>query len=219
MDNAVQSEKYLKAGINIAMYTILPMLAFMAWVIGMPLFLYGGVITSVEDAQGPFQTLFIFSLPMLLFFGIVPVLLQLKKKTSVIDLGLCFQYNWQSIVTLVINILFALTIFTKLVLVIESLSEAVPVIFQLCAIGVSEEILCRCVIYHEIEHAFHNKAATIFISAVIFAFLFHSGDGDLTNLLVRLPLGLIFAAVRCYTGNIYNSIVMHIWYNSLMFIL
>lgn len=219
MDNTMRLEGYVKAGISITMYTILPMLAFAAWVIGMPLFLYGGMITSVSDAQGIFQTLFIFSLPMLLFFVVIPVFMQRKNNTSMDDLGLCFVCDKKSMILLTVNVFIALAIFVRLFQSVHSLKEAVPVMMQLCVIGLSEEVLCRGIIYREINRTFHSQLAAVLISSVIFAFLFHSGDSDSANLFIRLPLGLAFAGVRCYTGSVYNSIAMHIWYNSLMFIL
>ena len=78
MDRANKLERLVKAGISISMYTILPLLAFLAWVIGVPLFIYGGMMTSVNEAQGIFQTVFIFSAPMILFFGIIPICIQIK---------------------------------------------------------------------------------------------------------------------------------------------
>lgn len=219
MDSTNNSERLMKAGISISMYTILPILAFLAWVIGAPLFMYGGMMTSVNDAQGIFQTLFIFSAPMILFFGIIPICIQVKNKTSISDLGLKIDWNKRNIMLLCSNITILLIIFVKLIQEASDLRSVAPVIIQLCAIGISEEILCRGIIYHEIDNAFHSKIVSVLISSVIFAFLFHSGDSDLANLLVRLPLGLTFATMRCYTGNVYNSIVMHVWYNSLMFIL
>ncbi len=219
MDRANKLERLVKAGISISMYTILPLLAFLAWVIGVPLFIYGGMMTSVNEAQGIFQTVFIFSAPMILFFGIIPIYIQIKHKTSINDLGLKGCWNRRSIILLCCNITIALVMFIKLIQEFSDLKSVIPIIIQLCAIGISEEILCRGVIYHEIDNAFHSKILSIFISSIIFAFLFHSGDSDFVNLVVRLPLGLAFAIMRCYTGNVYNSIVMHVWYNSLMFIL
>lgn len=107
----------------------------------------------------------------------------------------------------------------KLVLNFNSPVDAVPVVFQLCAIGISEEILCRGILYFEIKQGFHSNWLAIVLSSVIFAFLFHSGDTDLANLMVRLPLGVVLALLRSYTGNVYSSIIAHIWYNSWLFII
>lgn len=219
MDKGTTAERYVSAGIHTTMYTIVPMLAFLAWVIVMPIILFGGMMTSVNDAQGTFQTLFIFSLPMLLFFAAIPILLQVKKGISLKDLGLQFVRDKKNIILLLVNSFAAIVIISRIVVLEANISEAVPIIIQLCAIGISDEILCRGIIYHEIENGFHSKIAAVIVSSIIFAFLFHSGDTDLANLVIRFPLGIIFAALRCYTGNVYNGIVMHIWYNSLMFIL
>lgn len=175
------------------------------------------MITSVDDAQGLGQTLLVFSAPMLLFFVAIPVLFQLRR-VSVRELGIKFSHDKKNIVILGINCFIVIILLGKLVLNFNSLLDALPIVFQLCTIGISEEILCRGIIYHEIESGFGNKWFAVILSSMIFAFLFHSGDTDLANLAIRFPLGLTLALVRCYTGNVYSSIMMHIWYNSWMFI-
>lgn len=149
----------------------------------------------------------------------IPILLQVKQGTSLKELGLQFERNKKSIVLLIVNCSVAIVIISRIVILEANMTEALPIVIQLCAIGISEEILCRGIIYHEIDKGFQNRVISIIISSIIFAFLFHSGDTDLANLFIRLPLGLLFAVIRCYSGNVYNGIVMHIWYNSLMFIL
>lgn len=211
-------EQYLMTGIHIAIYCILPMIGFMTWVLCVPILFYGGMITSVDDAQGLGQTLLVFSAPMLLFFVAIPVLFQLRR-VSVRELGIKFSHDKKNIVILGINCFIVIILLGKLVLNFNSLLDALPIVFQLCTIGISEEILCRGIIYHEIESGFGNKWFAVILSSMIFAFLFHSGDTDLANLAIRFPLGLTLALVRCYTGNVYSSIMMHIWYNSWMFIL
>lgn len=212
-------EQYINAGIQVIMYTILPLLAFMGWVIGVPILLYGGMMTSVDDAQGLFQTLVVFSLPMLLFFVIVPVMVQLKNKVSLEELGLKLKIDKKNIILITINLSVVGYMFYRIVILGKSWDSVIPVLLQLCAIGISEEVLCRGVVSYKINQIINSKLICVLISSLIFAFLFHSGDTDLANLLVRLPLGLILGAVRYYTGNVYNSIAMHIWYNAFMFIL
>lgn len=218
MELKSRKEEYLTAGIRISMYCILPMIGFMAWVLCVPILFYGGMITSVDDAQGLGQTVFIFSLPMLIFFGVIPVILHLKR-TSLMDLGLKFTADKKNLILFILNSSIVLVVFWQIIINAQSLEKALPVIIQLCIIGASEETLCRGIIYYEIDKGFHNKWISIILSSLIFAFLFHSGDTDLANLIIRMPLGIVLASVRCCTGNIYNSIIIHIWYNSLMFIL
>lgn len=214
---ACKVENYVLSGIRITMYTILPLLAFCAWVIGMPLLIYGGMITSVDSANGFFQTFLIFSFPMLLFFAIIPVAIKLRRKDVTLDdLGLIFHFNKKSVIPLLINGTIACFVIFKLFLAFGDAATALPVIIQLTAIGISEEILCRSVIFNEADKAFKNRIVTIILSSLIFAFMFHSGDSDAANLLVRVPLGIMFALMRHFTGNVYSSIGMHIWYNALM---
>lgn len=212
-------EGYMETGIRVIMFTILPLLAFAMWVIIVPMLLYGGVMTNVDDAEGILQTIVIFSAPMLLFMAVLPLWLQRKRGISREELGLKMQWNKKNMVILIVNSLFAVFLISKITLVNGNLDKTIPMVIQLAVIGVSEEILCRGIIFGEINLAVKNKLLSTIISSLIFAFLFHSGDSDTANLLIRLPLGLVLGGIRCYTGNIYNSVVMHIWYNTLMLIL
>lgn len=92
MEKNNRMEQYLTASIRISMYCVLPMIGFMVWVLFVPILFYGGMMTSVDAAQGLGQTLFIFSLPMLFFFAVVPVSLHLKKR-SLKELGLKFSFE------------------------------------------------------------------------------------------------------------------------------
>lgn len=219
MDKRTLAERYVSVGIRTTMYTIIPMLAFLAWVIAIPIILFGGMMTSVNDAQGMFQTVFVFSFPMFLFFALIPVCLQLKKGTSIKELGLQLAKDKKNFILLIANGTVAIVIISRLVMLEGNISAAIPIVIQLCTIGISEEILCRGVIYHELEVGFQKKLISVIVSSIIFAFLFHSGDTDMANLVIRFPLGLILAIVRCFTGNVYSGVLMHIWYNTLMFIL
>ena len=215
-----RKEKYSSALLHVVEYSVIPLLAFMLWVIFVPIFLFGGMITSVDNAQNMQQTVIVFSLPMLLFFAILPVVSQLKRGTEKINLGLKLQKNKKNIIINTVNLCIMLLAFSYVFQQINlSLQEFLPMIIQLIAIGISEEVLCRGIIYYEIRNAFDNKIIAIVLSSLIFAFLFHSGDSDMANLIIRFPLGLILATVRCYTGNVYGSIEMHIWYNTIMLIL
>lgn len=219
MHKELQVEKFFEGSVRVAMYAILPLLGFMAWVVIFPLVVYGGMMTDINNAQGITQTLLVFSFPMLLFFVLIPVLLECRKKVSMKELGLEFQVNKRNIIFLCANILIVLYMFGRLLAGGNPFQMVLPMLLQLSAIGISEEIICRCILYHETKQILHKDLWALLITSVIFGFLFHSGDGDMANLMVRVPLGLILGSVRWYTGNVYNSILMHIWYNTLMLVL
>lgn len=215
-DNQLRLEHYFNSVLRVAMYTVLPLIGLVVWVIAIPILLYGGVMSNLDDAQNAFQVLFIFSLPMLLFFVMFPLLMEKRKKITLQDLGLKFEVNKKNIVLLIINLGLVVYSFYRMITSGGDLQRIIPVLIQLCVIGISEEVLCRGVIYYEIQKIVNKDILCIIISSLIFGFIFHSGDSDITNLLVRVPLGLLFGSIRHYTGNVYNSIVMHTWYNALV---
>lgn len=212
-------EEIVYAGIRIIGYSTIPLVAFIAWVMLMPLLLWGGMITSVDDAENITQTFVIFSFPMILFFVILPVIVQKLRGIGLKELGIKFVKKKRTLIMLAINLVIVIAVYTKVVYVMQlGVEELISMAIQLVVIGIAEETLSRGIIYYEIKNVFNSNVVAIIISSLIFAFLFHSGDGDLNNLLIRFPLGLVLALIRCHTGNIYNSVAIHVWYNSLMLI-
>lgn len=209
-------EHYFDGLISIAMYTIFPLIGLVAWVIAVPILLYGGVMSSLDDAKNAFQVLFIFSLPMLLFFVVIPLLRQVSKKVTLQDLGLKFDANRKNTILLLLNCGMVAYAFYRIIAAGGDLQRVIPILIQICVIGLTEEVLCRGIIYYEIKKIVNKEILCIIISSVIFGFIFHSGDSDMANLIVRFPLGLAFGSMRSYTGSVYNSIAMHTWYNALI---
>ncbi len=209
-------EHYFSGVLRVAMYTVLPLIGLVAWVIAIPILLYGGVMSSLDDAKNAFQVLVIFSLPMMLFFAVLPVLLERKRKVTLQELGLAFEKNKKNIILLVANTGLLVYSFYRMLVSGAEMERIIPILIQLCVIGISEEVLCRGVIYYEIQKAVNNPILCIVISSLIFGFVFHSGDSDMANLLVRVPLGLLLGSVRWFTKNVYNSVIMHTWYNALV---
>lgn len=215
-NNGLVLEHYINGVIRVAMYTILPLIGLVAWVIGVPIVLYGGVMSSLDYAENAFQVLFIFSLPMLLFLTVLPVLFEKKRMVSWKDLGLAFEKSKKNVIMLAINLMVVAYAMYRMLVCGGELEKTIPIILQLIVIGISEETICRGVIYHEIKSCIGKEIWSVIISSLLFSFVFHSGDTDSANLFIRLPLGLVLGTVRYYTGNIYNSVAMHIWYNALL---
>lgn len=91
-------------------------------------------------------------------------------------------------------------------------------ILHILAIGISEEIMLRSIVYDEVHSKF-NTVISVIITSLIFAFIYHSGSDWQSNLLIRFPLGVILSILRIKTNNIYSSILFHSWYNMLVLIL
>ncbi len=215
-NKSLKMEHYFNGVIRVTMYTILPLIGLVAWVIGVPILLYGGVMSSLDYAENAFQVLFIFSLPMLLFLTLLPILLERNRKVSWQELGLKFEKSKKNVFFLALNLFVAIYSLYRMIISGGDLEKSLPIIMQMIVIGISEETICRGVIYHEIKSFLNKDLICVIISSLLFSFVFHSGDTDLANLLIRLPLGLVLGSARYYTGSIYNSIAMHIWYNALV---
>lgn len=215
-NNGMVLERYINGAFRVAMYTMLPLIGLVVWVIGVPILLYGGVMSSLDYAKNAFQVLFIFSLPMLIFLTILPVIFEKRRKVSWQELGFQFKKNKKNGVMLVVNILIVVYAMYRMLTSGGNFQKVIPIMLQMIVIGISEETICRGVIFHEIKSFLNKDILCVIISALLFSFVYHSGDTDSANLLIRLPLGLILGAVRAYTGNVYNSMAMHIWYNTLV---
>jgi membrane protease YdiL (CAAX protease family) len=58
-----------------------------------------------------------------------------------------------------------------------------------------------------------GKVVSMILSSLIFAFIFHSNEDILTNLIIRVPLGIIFGSIYLYTKNLSSSILLHWFYD------
>ncbi|NLE24261.1 MAG: CPBP family intramembrane metalloprotease [Clostridiaceae bacterium] len=58
-----------------------------------------------------------------------------------------------------------------------------------------------------------NKFLLCIINAIIFAFVYHSSEDFLSNLLARVPLGFALSYGRLKSNDIYLPIALHWAYN------
>ena len=203
--------------LKLSAYIILPLIGMIAWILISSSMINGNISTSVDSISGLFETIVIFSVPMLLFLAFIPLLVKIKiDNKSLNDLGLVFIRN-KKILTLNILILVAV-IFSFCTSNAFNSSEIPAMILHILAIGISEEIMLRSIVYDEVHSKF-NTVISVIITSLIFAFIYHSGSDWQSNLLIRFPLGVILSILRIKTNNIYSSILFHSWYNMLVLIL
>jgi len=89
---------------------------------------------------------------------------------------------------------------------------ALHVIIIYIVVGLSEEIIARGIIYRLLNEKL-LEFSSIILSALIFAFIFHSGQSGVTNLFIRFPMGIIFSFLYLYSGDLYSSIMFHTLYD------
>ena len=214
------SYDYLLHIIRTTSYVALPLMAMITWILGVSVIVFGSIRSNVDQASDFIETFVLFSLPMLIFFVVLPILIKMKTDgKSLDDLGLCFHPNKRNITILVANIAFLSAVCVMFCIqASEGANQLIAIIVHILAIGISEEIMIRCIIYDELRRKY-SIAVSVIVSSLVFAIVYHSGDGLIPNMLIRFPLGLVLAIIRVWTKNIYSSIVMHSWYNMLMLII
>lgn len=203
--------------LKLSTYIIIPLIAMMIWIVASSIIMCGSMTTSVDQMNGFMQTFVIFSTPMILFLAIIPVIIKVKyENKSLNELGLIYTNDKKNLIILAINIGILLIVAYRFI----GQNTADPVslismITHICIIGITEEVMLRSIVYDEIRGKV-NTVMTVIITALIFAFVYHSASDAQSNLLVRFPLGLILATLRAKTDNVYSSIVFHIWYNMMV---
>lgn len=78
-------------------------------------------------------------------------------------------------------------------------------------IAISEEYLFR---YYLMDGS--NSKSIIIISSLVFAFVVHSNEPFLSNLVIRFPLGAILGSVYYKNKNFLLPTTLHLFYNLLM---
>lgn len=80
--------------LKLSAYIILPLIGMIAWILISSSMINGNISTSVDSISGLFETIVIFSVPMLLFLAFIPLLVKIKiDNKSLNDLGLVFIRN------------------------------------------------------------------------------------------------------------------------------
>lgn len=152
------------------------------------------------------------SIPIFISFVLIPIyILKFTDKLDFEDIGLAGFTNKKTIImSLSIVFLFvSIVIYTKTFNVII---DNYYIFIHFMFIGISEEILARGIMIHILNRNL-GKIMSMILSSLIFAFVFHSNEDVLTNLIIRAPLGIIFGSIYLYTKNLSSSILLHWFYD------
>lgn len=160
-------------------------------------------LISILDSQ---------SIPIFISFVLIPIyILKLTDKLNFKDIGLVDFLNKRTIIT-TLSILF---LFISIVMYTNKFNDIATnyyVFIHFMFIGISEEILTRGIMIHILSRNL-GKVVSMILSSLIFAFVFHSNENILTNLIIRLPLGIILGSMYLYTKNLSSSILLHWFYD------
>lgn len=149
----------------------------------------------------------IFSL--VISFIILPFyLLQKQHNIKFSEIGIR-RFNIIDSIFLIIVVFFSILLFkTK-----GDIKVFVEVISQQLFVSLSEEFLMRGIVFYLLLQLLHKKFYVVIVSAIIFAFILHTGGDFISNLLYRFPAGIILAVLRIHTKKIYLPIMVHFIYN------
>jgi hypothetical protein len=193
-------------------FLVLPLVALLFTTLFMSAFLTGGILADVNQAHDIYSTIMLFSAPMIFYLVIIPLLwLIFIEKKSLNECGIQFKIDKKSICCMLVIILFlAISIFRLSQVAVKT--EFWIIIMQFFAVAISEEVMIRGIISKELSRCF-SLVITVLISAICFAFVYHSNMPPIDNLLFRFPLGILLSFIYIYTNNITCPILSHFAYN------
>lgn len=202
---------------KICFYSIIPMILLLAVSLTIMFILSFPIFQTLQ--KNSFSNMIVtLTIPTFLCLAVFPVRTMKRNKISIKDFFICIPNTKNTIRRCMFYIFVSFAI-----LIVAGCMDSFKTTFWMffihyLSVAVSEEVLARGVILYYLKQLFRLPVAII-ISALIFAFVFHSNSNQLMNLCVRFPLGLIFSLITERTKSILPSICLHWGYDVLVTIL
>lgn len=206
--------KIVERIIRIVCFVSLPLILLFVLTILTSLLFSGAINVDVNAANSFGQVFVSFSLPMLTALVLIPLALKIFGEHKTLEsLGYCAKPEKRSL--LLCAALGLIVLGETYLLTSRQLLQvsAATICFHFFIVAVSEETILRSVIMDELQQLPLNRFFLCLVNAAIFAFIYHSADDFLANLLVRVPLGLVLSYARLKANDIYLPIMLHWAYN------
>lgn len=149
------------------------------------------------------------TLPTLLSLVVLPVVL--KKFLGIQGEDVVTFNKLKIFILLLLTIILVIIYFIKFQKNISEQTMIILIVHYYLA-AFSEEFLYRKIIIDDISSKW-NDIAGLIISAILFAFIGHLGEGFINNFIYRLPLGLILGVIKIKTKTIAYTTIIHAFYN------
>lgn len=200
--------------IKLCGYISIPLVLLIVSTIVISYTLSGNINSNVNNTDSFVVMLLNFSMPMVIVLGVIPLfLLKCTSKVSWNELGFVVRKGSSYVICMVCTIVVIVCSFQ---LSKQSLDISLPmVLVHFFCVAVAEEIMLRSIIYYNTSKVF-GKVLNCMINGLIFAFIYHSNEDFISNLIIRFPLGFVLAIVRMRQDDIYPSIGIHWMYNVLV---
>ena len=209
-ENKHSASDILEKVVTIICYTYLPLICLILLMVVFSWSFLGSINLNVNEAKGIIQVIIAFSVPMIISLVILPLLFWvLIQHNTLQSLGLIYSPKKWSVVMCSGMGMIVLISTCYLTNNDEIKITAFTICFHFLVVAISEEIIMRGIIMHEISRVSSNGVIICVVNAVVFAFVFHSNEDFLSNLVVRLPLGLILSFSKLKSKDIYLPIMIH----------
>lgn len=154
------------------------------------------------------------TLPVTISYAVLPLLVfSTVGSNSLGEIGI--KKNKNRIITIVDII--AIGLFGAYIIINGVLRQSVGVyVIHYFFLAISEEILVRGIILSYLRRLITKDWISILLSALIFALVFHSTDEIVSNIIYRVPFGIIAAILYKKTGSLQSSALFHWIYNVMM---
>lgn len=151
---------------------------------------------------------------MLIGFCIIPTYI-LKKNYMItkINVGICSISRME--------IVFCLSVFSITILYIinvrniSNITLLLVALLQNIGVAIFEEYFTKGILFCSLQKVTNKKIIILLVCSCVFAFVLHSSDNFITNLVYRFPLAIILGVCYLKTNKLYIPITLHL-VNNLM---
>ncbi len=167
-------------------------------------------ISMIGIGNGDWGMIVSLSIPTFLALYLIPRILETwNEKSIIIRQDLDVRKYWKHIVFLLgFGAIYMIAFANEF----GSIHIIAILMIHYLIVSIGEEYIYRHLILNMLKEKY-GEVISILISAVMFAFILHNSEAFIINLLVRLPLGIVFGIVTVKTKSIKTSIIMHTMYN------
>ena len=214
MNKKIVKDITIEQIIEVCCYISLPLLSLIVATLVMSFCLSGEINSNINNVSSCGIMFLNFSFPMIVILGVIPTfILIISKKCTGRELG--FIITKKSTYLILIICIGVITV-CAVCLERQSLEISLTmIIIHFLCVAISEEIMLRSILYYLTKKMF-GCILNCIVNGLIFAFIYHSNEEFLPNLIIRFPLGFLLAYVRFRQDDVYASVGIHWMYNILI---
>ena len=204
--------------LNVIGETVVVFVIYIGLIVCCGLLYENEIILNVANISGIIGVLIHTTMPLFIAFVIIPIMFgKFKKVMTLKDVGICVCMEKNSIIYKIVGgAIYGIVLFSLFQRC--DLQEAETVGLLYAGVGICEEIFSRGIIFFKLKSRF-STIASVIISALIFAFVFHTAGGLYGNILIRFPIGIVLSLIYIRSKDLYTSMFLHSAYDMALYAL